>query len=109
MSKRKFSINDSIKGIYPFIKGVNENAECTLRNAKFCIAHDGGWSDVVNHMKTKKKNINWLFKTKLPVNSISNYLSKNNIIEMEKQLSLAVQEATFGLIFVCLNFSMFNI
>jgi hypothetical protein len=32
MEKRKFSINDSIKSGYPFIKGVNENAECTLCN-----------------------------------------------------------------------------
>jgi ribosomal protein S27E len=53
MVKRKCSINDSIKTEYPFIKGVNENAECTLCNAVFCIA-DGGRSDVVSHVKTKK-------------------------------------------------------
>jgi hypothetical protein len=53
MAKCKCSINDSIKSEYPFIKVVNENAECTLCNAKFCIAHSGR-SDVVNHVKTIK-------------------------------------------------------
>jgi hypothetical protein len=61
IAKRKCSCNDSIKSEYPFIKGVNENAECALYNAKFCIAY-GGRSDVVNHVKTKT---NWLFKTEL--------------------------------------------
>jgi hypothetical protein len=41
MEKRKFSINDSIKCIYPFIKGVNEHAERMLCNAKFCIPRGG--------------------------------------------------------------------
>jgi hypothetical protein len=41
MAKRKCSINDCVKSDYPFIKGVNENVECTLCNAKFCIAHGG--------------------------------------------------------------------
>jgi hypothetical protein len=47
LAKCKCSINDSIKSEYPFIKGVNVNAECTLCNAKFFIAH-GGRSDVLN-------------------------------------------------------------
>jgi hypothetical protein len=64
MAKRKRSINDSIKSEYPFIKHVKENAECTLRKAKFCIAQ-GGRSDVIN--RVKQKNINWLFKTKVPI------------------------------------------
>jgi hypothetical protein len=64
MAKRKCSINDSIKSEYAFIeKGVNENGECTLCNAKFCFAH-GGRSDV-NH--AKKRDMNWLFKTDLPI------------------------------------------
>jgi hypothetical protein len=63
MGKCKCSINDSVKSEYTFIKGVNENAECMLCNAKFCIAQ-GGQSDVVNHVK---KNIYWLFKTKLSI------------------------------------------
>jgi hypothetical protein len=53
MAKRKCRINESIKSEYLFIKGLNENAECTLSNAKFCTAH-GGQSYVVNHVKTKK-------------------------------------------------------
>jgi hypothetical protein len=77
MAKRKCSI----KSEYPFIKGVNENAECTLCNAKFCI-EDGGRSDVVNYVKTKKK---LAVQNKASNNSISNYLSKKNISEMEKQ------------------------
>jgi hypothetical protein len=36
-AKRKCSISDCIKGEYPSIKGVNENVEFTLCNAKFCI------------------------------------------------------------------------
>jgi hypothetical protein len=64
MVKCKCSINDSIKNKYPFTNDVNENAECTLCNIKFCIAC-GGRSDVVGHVK--KQNINWLFKTMLPV------------------------------------------
>jgi hypothetical protein len=62
---RKCSINDSIKSEYPFIKDVNENAECTLCNAKFSTAY-GGPLDVINHMKTKEQT-NWLFKTKFPI------------------------------------------
>jgi hypothetical protein len=61
MAKWKCRINDNIKSEYPFIKGVNENHECTLCNAKFCTAH-GGQSDIVNHMKTKI--IQWQFKKK---------------------------------------------
>jgi hypothetical protein len=30
-----------LKSEYPFIKGVNENAEYMLCNTKFCIAHGG--------------------------------------------------------------------
>jgi hypothetical protein len=41
MAKRKCSINGSIKSEYPFTQGVNENVECTLCKAKFCIAHGG--------------------------------------------------------------------
>jgi hypothetical protein len=52
MAKHKCSINDSIKSEFPFIKGVNENVECTLCNAKFCITHSGR-ADVVDYMKTK--------------------------------------------------------
>jgi hypothetical protein len=52
MTKRKCSINDTIKTEYPFIKSVNVNVECTLCNAKFCIAH-GGRSDLVNFAKKK--------------------------------------------------------
>jgi hypothetical protein len=75
MAKRECSINDSIKSEYPFIKGVNEKVECTLCNAKFCIAH-GGRSDVVNHVKTKKKKQHKLaVQNKASNNSISNYLS----------------------------------
>jgi hypothetical protein len=55
MAKCKCSINDSIHTDHPFIKGANENVECMLHNAKFCTAH-GGCLDVVNHVKTKKKN-----------------------------------------------------
>jgi hypothetical protein len=51
-AKRKCTINDSIKIEYPFIKGVNENAESMLCNAKFCIAH-GGQLNVIDHVKTK--------------------------------------------------------
>jgi hypothetical protein len=63
MAECKCSINESITSEYPFIKGVNENPECLLCNAKLCIAH--GRLDVINHVKTK--NLNWLFKTELPV------------------------------------------
>jgi hypothetical protein len=49
MAIPKCSVNDSIKSEYPFIKGVNENVERTLRNAKFFITHCGR-SDVVNHV-----------------------------------------------------------
>jgi hypothetical protein len=67
IAKHKCSINDSIKSEHLFIKGVIENAECKFCNAEFCIAH-GCRSDVVNQVKTKQnKNINWLFKTKLPI------------------------------------------
>jgi hypothetical protein len=52
MAKCKCSINDSIKSEYPFIIGVNENAECTLCNTKFCVAHSGRL-DVAKHMKKK--------------------------------------------------------
>jgi hypothetical protein len=38
IEKRKYSINDSIKSEYSFIKGVNENANFTLCNAKLYIA-----------------------------------------------------------------------
>jgi hypothetical protein len=72
---------------------VNENVECTLCNAKFCIAY-GGWSDVVNHMKTKKHEL--AVQNKASNNSISNYLSMKNITEIEKQLLQAAQEATFA-------------
>jgi hypothetical protein len=46
-AKRKCSINDSIKGEYPFIKGLDENTECTLCNAKFCIARGVGRTSYV--------------------------------------------------------------
>jgi hypothetical protein len=84
---------------YLFIKGVNENVECTLCNAKFCIAH-GGQSDV-NHMKKKKHKL--AVQNKASNNSISNYLSTKNISELEKQLSLAVQEATFAFLLQCIT------
>jgi hypothetical protein len=58
-------------------------------------------------VKTKKQKL--AVQNKAPNNSISNYLSTENISEMEKQLSLVVQEAIFELIFVSLNFSMINI
>jgi hypothetical protein len=93
MEKRNCSINDNIKSEYPFIKGVNENAECTLCNVKFCIAH-GGRSDDVSRVKRRKYKLG--FPNKGSDNSISNYLSTKNISEMEKQLSLGAQESTFA-------------
>jgi hypothetical protein len=90
IAKRNCNINDSIKSEYPYIKSVNENVECKLCNAKFCIAH-GSRSDVVNHVKNKYK---LAVQNKSSNNSISNYLSTKNISEMDKQLSLAAQEAT---------------
>jgi hypothetical protein len=51
MAKCKCSINYGIKSEYSFIKGVNENVECTLCNAKFCIAR-GGRSNIIYHVKT---------------------------------------------------------
>jgi hypothetical protein len=93
MAKDKCSINDSIRSECPFIKGVNENVECTLCNAKFCIAH-GGRLDVVSHVKTKKYKL--AVQNKASNNSMSNYLCSKNISEMEKKLSLAAQEATFA-------------
>jgi hypothetical protein len=80
MAKWKCSINDSIKNEYPFIKGVNENVECTLCNTKFCIAHCGRL-DVVSHVKTKKHKL--AVQNKASNNSMSNYLSMKNISEME--------------------------
>jgi hypothetical protein len=56
MEKHKRSINDSIKSEYPFIKGVNENVECTLCNARFCIAN-GGLSDISVCLNFSKFNI----------------------------------------------------
>jgi hypothetical protein len=50
MTRRKCSINDSIKGEYSFIKSLNDNTECTLWNTRFIIAH-GGRSDVVDDVK----------------------------------------------------------
>jgi hypothetical protein len=41
MAEHKCSINDNVKSEYPFFKGVNENAERTLRKTKFRIAHGG--------------------------------------------------------------------
>jgi hypothetical protein len=52
-AKLKCSINDSIKSKYPYIKCVNEDAECTLCSVKFCIAC-GGRSGVVNRVKKKQ-------------------------------------------------------
>jgi hypothetical protein len=37
MAKRKLSINDCVRSEYPFIKGVNENAECTLCKRNFVL------------------------------------------------------------------------
>jgi hypothetical protein len=91
MAKCKCSINDDIKSEYPFIKGVNGNVKCILCNVKFCIAH-GGQLDVISHVKMKKHKL--ALQSKASNNSISNYLSTKNISEMEKQLSLAAQEAT---------------
>jgi hypothetical protein len=93
MAKRKCSINGSIKSEYPFIKYMNEDAECTLCNAKFCIARDGR-SDVVNDVKTRKHKL--AVQNLASNNSISNCLGTKNVIEMQKQLSLAAQEATFA-------------
>jgi undecaprenyl pyrophosphate synthase len=86
MAECKCSINDSMKSEYPFVKGVNENVECTLCNAKFCIAY-GRRSDIVNHVKTKKKKKKHKLavQNKVSNNSISNYLSTKNFSEMEKQ------------------------
>jgi hypothetical protein len=48
-------------------------------------------------MKTKKKKKKKLaVQNKASNNSVTNYLSTKNISEMEKQLSLAAQEATFA-------------
>jgi hypothetical protein len=92
MATCKSSIDDSIKSEYPFIKGVNEIADCTLWNEKFCIAPDGRWD--VNHVKKKQHKL--AVQNKASNNSISNYLSMKNISEMENQLLLAAQEATFA-------------
>jgi hypothetical protein len=77
MAKCKCSISGSIKSQYPFIKGVNENVECTLCNMKFCIAH-GGRSNIVNHVKTKKNKLAVI--NKASNNSISNYLNMKNTV-----------------------------
>jgi hypothetical protein len=45
--------------------------------------------------KTKQKH-KLAVQNKASNNSISNYLSKENISEMEKQLSLAAQEVTYA-------------
>jgi hypothetical protein len=71
MAKHNCSINDTIKNEYPFIEGVNENVECTLCNAKFCIAH-GGRSDII-HMKTKQHKL--AIQNRASKNSINNYIS----------------------------------
>jgi hypothetical protein len=75
MAKRKCSINDNIKSEYPFIKAVNENAECTLCNAKFCITR--GQLDVVNHhtIKCTEKQEPTIIEVK---NEISKLLDKLN-------------------------------
>jgi hypothetical protein len=93
IAKRKCSINDSIKSGYPFSKVVNEHVECMLCNKKFCIAR-GGRLDVVIHVKTKTRKL--AVQNKTSNNSVSNYLIMKNISEMEKQLSLTAQEATFA-------------
>lgn len=67
--------------------------ECTLCNSKFCISH-GGRSDVVNHVKTRKHK--GAVQSKASNSSISNFLNAKTQSEMEKQLSLAAQEATFA-------------
>jgi hypothetical protein len=60
---------------------------------KFCITQ-GGQSDIVNHVKTKKYKL--AVQNKASSNSICNYLSMKNINDMENLLSLAAQEATFA-------------
>jgi hypothetical protein len=54
----------------------------------------GGQSDIVNHVKARKHKL--AVQNKAHNNSISNHLSMKNIGEMEEQLSLAAQEATFA-------------
>jgi hypothetical protein len=91
MPKRKCSINDDIRREFSFVKGVDENVECTLCNSKFCISH-GGRSDVVNHVKTKKHK----GAVQSKASNSSNFLNAKTQSEMEKQLSLAAQKATFA-------------
>jgi hypothetical protein len=58
------------------------------------IFHCTWW--LVGHRQSrenKKKSKHTVFSKQSVRNSISNYLSAKNISEMEKQLSLAVQEA----------------
>jgi hypothetical protein len=91
MPKRKCSINYNIRREFSFIKGVDENVECTLCNSKLCISR-GGWLDVVNHVKTKKHK----GAVQSKASNSSNSLNAKTQSEMEKQLSLAAQEATFA-------------
>jgi hypothetical protein len=76
MAKRKFSNNDSIKSEYQFIKGVNENVECTLCNMKFCIAYA---CSVGCAQSCENKKHKLAVQNKASNNSISNYLSTKNI------------------------------
>jgi hypothetical protein len=91
MQKRKCSINDNIRREFPFIKGVDENLECTLCNSKFGVSH-GGRSDVINHVKTKKHKA--AVEMKASNCSISNFLKPKS--GKEKEISLSAQEATFA-------------
>jgi hypothetical protein len=86
MAKRKCSINDCIKSEYPFIKGVNENAECTLCNAKFCFAH-GGRRGVICSVKISDSVIlvvttcKWLINTITNPNPVFSHNIRDSIID----------------------------
>jgi hypothetical protein len=88
IAKRKCNI----KSEYPCIKCVKENIECTLCNAKFCIAH-GGRSKVVNHAKKKQLAV----QNKASNKSISNYLST-------KIINFSMLNTMYYLFFVFINF-----
>jgi hypothetical protein len=59
------------------------------------ILHCTWWS-VGRRQSRENKKHKLALENKASSNSINNYLSTKNITEMEKQLSLAVQEATFA-------------
>lgn len=91
MGKRKCKINSKTVQEFPFIRGHDENAECTICGAKFSIGH-GGRTDIVTHMKSNKHKV--ALQVKSSSSKMDNYLSVKAVSDMDKQLS--AQEATFA-------------